>query len=458
MKKTGLSLIIFVLLFNLWLPSSALALSFDNAYIVSDSALTDYQSMSLEQVRSFLMKKNSALADYRVSIEPGKVKSAAEIIWDSAQKYRVNPKFLLVMLQKEQSLIEDPSPTQKQLDWAMGYGVCDSCDPDDTSLIIFKGFARQVDRAAWRQRWYIKNSDLSWLRQKGQTYNIDGHNIKIVNQATANLYNYTPHIYGNYLFWKIWNKWFEQKYPNGSLLQAKGQAGVWLIENGQKRPFYNKGALLSRYDINDIVLVEHRELDKYEPGPPIKFANFSLLQTELGDVYLLVNDTLRRFESDKVWRTLGFNPEEFEELNASDFNHYKTGALITLKEAYPAGALLQNNKTGGVYFVQNGQKKPILSRDIIKLDYSAYSLTQVSPEELENFTTKEPARLKDGHLVKTADSPIVYVISEGKKRPIATADVFENLGYQWQNIQTVETKTLENIKKGPYLDLEFKKH
>ncbi|PIP75235.1 hypothetical protein COW86_04895, partial [Candidatus Kuenenbacteria bacterium CG22_combo_CG10-13_8_21_14_all_39_9] len=87
----------------------------------------------------------------------GVIKSSAAIIEATAKRQGVNPKVILVMLQKEQSLVEDPNPTPKQIDWAMGYAVCDSCSMNDPLLLIYKGFATQVDKSMARLRWYSEN-------------------------------------------------------------------------------------------------------------------------------------------------------------------------------------------------------------------------------------------------------------------------------------------------------------
>lgn len=455
-KKIKISFLL-LLIFAFLSPTSVMAISFNNGYIISDMDLIDNTTMNLADIQKFLERKNSKLATLKTKDYFGIERTAAEIIYNAANAYQINPQYILVTLQKEQSLIEDGTPTQKQIDWAMGYGVCDSCDPDDPALALFKGFGTQVDRSAKRNRWYIENSKNGWLKTYGQTYTIDGHNVYIVNQATANLYNYTPHIHGNYLFWKIWNSWFTQKYPDGSLLQAEGEPGVWLIESGLRRPFHTKGALLSRYDINKIIIVGKNEIDKYEIGRPIKFSNYSLLQTESGDVYLLVNDELRKFASNEVLRTIGYNPEEFEQVADSEIDNYQLGEEITMQSAYPAGALLQNNSTGGVFYVQDGKKHPIITRDIMEINYPRYSLTVVSPEELDKFKTQDSVKLKDGEIVKVAESASVFIIANGKKHPVASADVYENMGYKWENLRVVEEKTLSNLPLGSYIDLDYKK-
>ncbi|MEK7159543.1 MAG: hypothetical protein AAB766_03545 [Patescibacteria group bacterium] len=457
MKKRYLP-VLMAMIVTLIVPyQSVFAINFNNGYLLSDTDLFDYNAMTLAELQSFLDKKNGQLGTYQTLDKNGVMKTAAEIIYQAAQEYKVNPKFLLVMLQKEQSLVDDATPKQSQYDWAAGYGVCDSCDVNSPSLLLFKGFGSQVDRLAGVQRWYEEHANDAWLKQKNQSYIIDGQTVFISNQATANLYNYTPHILGNYNFWKIWNEWFSQKYPDGTLLQAEGEKGVWLVENGLRRPFMSKGALVSRYNINNVVIISKVELEKYLIGNSIKFPNYTLLISPTDNVYMLVDNKLRLFESKQVWQTLGFNPEEFEILDMSDFSTYEFGELITLASSYPAGALLQNKATGGVYFVQDGIKYPIATKDILKINYLKYHLSPVAVTELDKYATGDPIKLRDGELIKSKDAPTVYVISDGKKLPIISGDVFERLGYKWSNIKLVESSSLVNLELGPMIDLDFKK-
>jgi hypothetical protein len=66
----------------------------------NDEAFVRNDAMTLEQVQAFLAAKGSFLASYS---EEGR--SAAEIVKAAADKHGVNPKVLLVTLQKEQGLI-----------------------------------------------------------------------------------------------------------------------------------------------------------------------------------------------------------------------------------------------------------------------------------------------------------------------------------------------------------------
>ncbi|MFH0779542.1 MAG: hypothetical protein V1928_01660 [Parcubacteria group bacterium] len=102
MPKLKIILSIFTILFVI-APLNALASDFDNGNIIVDKDLTNYNSMSLTDIQDFLMKKSGTLAQYSTLNKNGVQKSAAEIIYDASQEYKINPQFLLVMLQKNKA-------------------------------------------------------------------------------------------------------------------------------------------------------------------------------------------------------------------------------------------------------------------------------------------------------------------------------------------------------------------
>lgn len=436
-QKMFICLLILTLLL---LPLSTALAEFNPDFIISDHDLTDYTSMHMGEIQDFLENKNSFLATY---IDPQIRITAAQAIYDAANLHRINPKYILVLLQKEQSLIEDPHPNQDQLNWATGYGICDDCKKTDAKVQKYKGFTNQVDWGAGGTRYYFDHPN-EFKFQVGQTYTIDGQKVTINNHATRALYIYTPHIHGNQNFYKIWQRWFSTTYLDGVLLQDSQDGGIYLIRGGKKHPFLSKSAFLSRYNSFDRVLPTNpADLKKYPTGQPIKYPNYSLLQIPSGGIYLLDDDTLRPIASREAFRLLGFNPEEIIQVQTKDIFFYKIGQPISEKSAYPTGALLQDKTTGGVYYVQNGVKQPIIARELIKLYYSHKKITPVSPQELEQYSTGEAIKLKDGELATAPDSPAVYFISNGKKHAFASAKAFTSLGYKWKNIVTVPQKVLD---------------
>lgn len=157
------------------------------------------------------------------------VKMAAQVIQDVGLACSINPKVLIVLLQKEQSLVTDDWPWPIQYRSATGYGCPDTapCDAE------YYGFFNQVYNAARQFQRYVKQSNL-FSYQAGRSnyiqYNpnasCSGSNVFIQNPATAALYNYTPYqpnaaalanlygsgdscsAYGNRNFWRLFSDWF----------------------------------------------------------------------------------------------------------------------------------------------------------------------------------------------------------------------------------------------------------
>ncbi len=449
-------LLVLVILLTLGVPhQSILAIDFSANEIISNGDLMEYNSMSLLSIEEFLNNHNGILKNLRVIDYYGTESSAAEIIYNAAQAYKISPKWVLATLQKEQSLITNPSPSQYNLDWAMGYAVCDSCSVDDPRVQRFKGFGMQVDRATWRIRYYTEHPE-EFNFHVGQLYSIDGQDVLIYNQATANLYIYTPHLHGNYNFWLIWNRWFSKIYPDGTLVRQEGQDGVWLIDNGTRRPFWSKVALLSRYDSTNIIEVSRNDLLRYDIGWPIKYSNYSLLSGNDNKVYLTVNNEKKYIESIEVFRLLGYNPDEIIKVSDEELAYYSDGRNITINSLYPQGALLQDNKSGGVYYVEDGIKYPIIDKEIMVANYPDYKLTQITTEELSKYVTAATGvGFKDGTIIKAPEDSKVYVISNGKRRWVANESTFNQLGYKWSDLFSVSEKVVRLHPEGQPLDLLF---
>lgn len=447
-------LITLALLFAIFLPLQT-ALAFDPNYILSDEELRDSQAMDLNQIQAFL--ERGGLAEVRTEDHTGKMRNAADIIWRAAQQHGINPKFLLVLLQKEQSLIEDDEPTQKQLDWAAGYAVCDDCSMDDPNLSRWKGFGKQVNSAALQFiEGYLEDIDTHGKTAgkygPGITVVIDGQEVTPVNAATAAMYAYTPHLHGNQNFVAVWNRWFGREYPSGSLLQGAGQDGVWLIQHGYKRAITSASVLNSRFDSDLIITVSSTVLEQFPVGTPISFPNYSLLIDETGRISLLVDDSLRHITSMEAFRSIGFSEDELVHVTSQEAAAYAEGEPITEDTSHPQGVLLQL-KSGGVYYIEDGIRHAILDRSILQARFAHSSPTPATPVEIEQYREGAPLRLPDGYLVRSASNPAVFVISDGNRLPITSESIFLGYGYKWDNVHVVPDDILNLHPVGePLLD------
>ena len=463
-KETALYLsaivLFIVILLNCYIVNLAQAAEFDRNYIISDEELTDYNSMTVGEIQDFLTNgpgKTGTLGNYEDVDTNGKKHLASEIIYNASQRYKINPKFLLVLLQREQSLITDPSPTSKQLQCATGY-TCGDYKRLVGFVARYGGFTKQVDRAAWRFRYYLEHPWEFNHRKSLTSLTMDRDRIIPQNIATASLYNYAPHIWDNLLLWRIWNnwnKWFgeeEFEYPDGSLLKTEDSPDVWFIQRNTRRLFHSLNVFLSSYNFAQVQIVPREVLEKYKVGPDMQFPNYSLLRTPVGGIYLLANGKRRPIVSERVFRAIGFHPNEVIPVDWQDLERLPVGEAVATP--YPNGVLLQNKVTGSVWYVENDKKFPIWSEEILLANFPSNPLIQVHPGEFDLFKEVEPLKFRDGMLVKSLDHSAVFVISGGKRRPVTSAEIFEALGYQWEAIVEVEESILQIHPLGEIIDVD----
>jgi len=121
----------------------------------------------------------------------------AQMIAEAAKGWRINPKVILVKLQKEQSLLADTSPSRNQYNWAMGCGKADS-----RTFYQYQGFGKQI----WFGASKLDKNAGPW--HPGISMKIDGSRIHPTNSATYSLYKYTPHFRGTKSFWRLYWRYF----------------------------------------------------------------------------------------------------------------------------------------------------------------------------------------------------------------------------------------------------------
>lgn len=262
------------------------ASGFQPGNIMSDAVFTNHRSMTAPQINDFLHSKVphcdrngdqphgdttrrqyaasrgvstpfTCLKDYR---ENGK--SAARIIYDAAQEFRINPQVIIVLIQKEQGLITDDWPWPVQYRTATGYGCPDTapCDSQYYGLNNQVRWAGRMFRAimndssTWYTPYNLGNNQIPWHPDAGRC----GHStVNIQNRTTKALYNYTPYrpnqaalnagygtgdscsSYGNRNFYLYFKDWFGDPHRASSYTgyQAtwSGQSGYPTIQPGESR-------------------------------------------------------------------------------------------------------------------------------------------------------------------------------------------------------------------------------
>lgn len=439
------------------IPATDRAAGFNPNTILEDADILSVEGASLDRLNRFLRSKPGSLATYRAADIDGVTKSAAEILWRVATSYHINPMYLLALLQKEQSLVEHISPTQKQYDWAAGYGICDACSMDDPSLQTFRGFASQVEWAAkqHREKYLLqilgRGATISGIAP-GKPTVIDGISITPTNQATAMLYSYTPHIAGNLTLWRIWQRWFRRPLPDGTFAQATKSKKIYLLRLGSKRPIASRAVAASLVDPNKIISVDDDTLAVYPEGPPIAFANYALIEMKNGTRFLLAGNRKRHIVDAATFRKFGFNEDEVITAEEDDIAGYADGPDLTVSTTYPTGLLARDEK-GSYWYVEDGRRSLIPSPAFLSLYFKGRTAKRLPAPVWQSLEIGDSYRLRDGELVRSAASPSVSVIEHGARRPIMSSAVFESLGWKWKNVVTLPEDVMKDYPLGESITL-----
>jgi SH3-like domain-containing protein len=225
---------------------------FDPGNIISDAVFFNSGTMSEAQIKAFIDGKISACKTGTTCLKNWRGPSqsrvanpmcraftgsgsetAASLIYKVSQACGINPQVILVTLEKEQSLITKTAPSAYNFNFAMGYNCPDTTGCTSDGM----GFSTQIYGGAYMFKRYANPPGTSqyftWYAP-GKTWDIlynpdrscGSSRVLVANQATANLYYYTPYqpnaaslragygegdrcsTYGNRNFYNFFTDWF----------------------------------------------------------------------------------------------------------------------------------------------------------------------------------------------------------------------------------------------------------
>lgn len=455
-----------------YVPVSAVAGSqFNAGRIIDDVVFFSANTMSVNDIQAFLNSKvpvcdtNHAstspsnqppficLKDYHQDeptraaetglcngISPRTASTSAQIIYDVAHSCGVNPQVLLVLLQKEQSLVTDTWPWTTQYRSATGYGCPDTapCDAE------YYGFFNQVYSAARQFRYYANNPTLFSYRM-GRSNNIlynpnsscGSSPVYLQNQATAGLYNYTPYqpnaaalnnlygtgdscsAYGNRNFWRMFNDWFGASVIGAvpsPLYKSSSSGQIYVIAGGKKYPansFDILGAYgLLKYPAAD---VSQAFLDQYTTGPTL--TTIGKKEYDPSGAFYLFDDG-KRYAIDisacAKYPDNTANPTTTWGLDCFNTNVSKTLAnelvdLYTVQDMQIPQMTLNQNK---VWKLEGGKKRLITDPAFVEVLGGWGKVREM--KDINSMQPQGKMLILNNSLVKFDDSPAIYFLSNAK--------------------------------------------
>ncbi len=271
--------------------------TFDPGYIISDWQMGNYTSMSETEIQRFLESKNScddrdyekylretkaypnvtwhwedghfvcmAEEKFGEGTKIGSGETAAHIIWQAARDYRINPQVIIVLLEKESSLVTDTYPNSTNYRSATGF-ACPDTAPCNAQYYGLKNqirhaaaLFREVLDGGWSNYPVGPNYIAYHPKPDPQGRVCGGSVVNIRNRATSALYRYTPYqpnaaalaagygtgdacsAYGNRNFYFLFEDWFGGAKTGDAAGAGTQTTGGRTVEDGVYRLYSKENA------------------------------------------------------------------------------------------------------------------------------------------------------------------------------------------------------------------------
>jgi LysM repeat protein len=375
--------------------SAADASRFDPGLIISDSVFYDFGTMKVADIQRFLESKvptckakagdPTCLKNYVDDIvekpgEDGKclpmaakpAQTAAQIIYEVARACSINPKVLLVTLQKEQGLIQSVNPTPYMYRAAMGFGCPDS-DPAICGK-VHSGLFNQLYKAAGQLQWYGDPRGSFTYMKVGRTSNVRYHPnascgtkpVLIKSIATTALYYYTPYTpndaalknlygtgdkcsaYGNRNFWRFYTDWFGSTLGGGFLLKS-ASSGTYLIVDNNKYLVTDPDLLAAVAPLGPVGTISQEYLNTFADSGELS----RVVKSVTGQYYFVEGGKKFTFSSCDLVSQFGLDCAKAVQLTASQLAALANGGSMT---TYIPG------DGSSTYLIKDGTKREVLDQ------------------------------------------------------------------------------------------------
>jgi len=376
------------------LPTQAVGSDFNPGLLVSDDNFYNGNALDAAGVQAFIQTQNStcnsgyaclwgygqstpsvAVNAYCSSITGLANESAASIIARVGNACGISQKAILVLLQKEQSLVTSSTPTDRSFGAATGFNCPDSA-PCDSS---YAGFFYQVYNAA-RQFQIYRAKPTSFNYHAGITNSIlyspntscGASGVYIQNAATAGLYDYTPYqpnvaslnnlygvgdgcsAYGNRNFWRIWSDWFGSPIGQAyDVIQLVGSPYTYLVSGATRFAFMSPG-MLAQYSMlgpPTVVSVAYF-YSHWTDGVQVQQA----IRASDGSYYLVDQNKRYRFSGCAQVVDFGQNCTNLPTLLLSQVDKIPDGGTLTSLVQLPGGT---------TWLMQGGQRRQVLDPGLL---------------------------------------------------------------------------------------------
>jgi LysM repeat protein len=389
---------------------------FDPGLIISDSVFYDFGTMTVAEIQRFLESKvpvcrattgPACLRDYisdqlEKPGEEGKCAPmpampnirASQMIYNIARACGINPKVLLVTLQKEQGLIQASRPTAYMYRAAMGYGCPDS-DPGICGK-VWTGLFNQLYKGAGQLQWYGDPRGSFTYLKVGRTANIRFNPnarcgtkpVLIKSIATTALYYYTPYTpndaalknlygtgdscsaYGNRNFWRFFSDWFGSPIGGGFLLKSS-TSPTYLIVDNNKYLISDPAMIEALKPLGPLGVISQDYLDSFATASTLN----RLIKSATGQYWFFDEGKKFTITTCNQAATFGLDCVTAVQLTSSQLSALANGGALTERVA---------GEGTEEFLISGASKRQIL--DTFSVAEAGINLPAVSPVKISAFS------------------------------------------------------------------------
>jgi hypothetical protein len=186
------------------------------------------------------------------------------------------------------------------------------------------------------------------------------------------------------------------------------------------------------FSLNNLTTIKSAFLDLFASGNTL----YNLVWADGVNIYLLQKGTKYKVPEMNTFNFWSFNVNEISSITAEQLSSFANG---------PEVSQIVKGEGPTVYLLDQGKKFPFPNPDILsrwgKTPENAFPTTD---NLLARFSTAEPVT----DLIKSANSPIVYLLYNGIKYPIYNELSFLSWGKDWGAIRVYSNNILDSLAAG----------
>lgn len=452
---------------------------FDPGLIISDSVFYDFGTMDVAAIQRFLearvpnckaaagaptclrnfvgdMPARNAEAGRCTAMPARTSQTAAQMIYHTARACGINPKVILVTLQKEQGLVTSTAPSEYKYRAAMGY-ACPDSKPEVCGNNASAGFVTQLYKAASQFQWYGNPEGSFTYLKPGKVVKVrlnpkescGTKEFELKSQATANLYYYTPFTpnkaaldnmystgdscsaYGNRNFWRYFHDWFGSPIGGGFLLKS-ATSGTFLIVDDVKYSVADAATVSALAALGPVGTISQAYLNSFKDGGAFN----RLAVSPIGNYFFLGDNKRYSVVNCEVALDFGYDCAKAIKM---------TSAQLT---AFPQGGPLTQYVSGDgsdTYLIDDGKKHEILdSASLVGTGVTLPALSKVKISNFGHLAWGQPF-VRDGSVFKNRATGATGVYKSGFFYEVA-AETAKDVDFKQWFSESTGTLSAESIK------------